>query len=138
MIKAKFTEMKLDTCLDYCIMKRDYADFKFFTEISVPDDEFNEFMQWLHKCEKAGLDFFFAVIERYEGHKLLYGFSEFTIVETPNMKWFDFSCQNNDVLYDRFTLWAEESSYLLMPASLNVFLRILSTPNLQKVENEEI
>lgn len=128
MIEVQLNEKEFDICMNYCISHRENGSFKYLYEISVPDNEFGKFLEWLNKCEKAELTFLFLILDRYKGHKLLYGFSNFEVQETPNMKCFDFSLQNNDVLYDRFKLWSEESVSCIMPISLNLYFKILNAP----------
>ncbi len=133
MVEVHFNEKEFDFCMDYCKQHKDYGSFKYLYEISVPNEEFGEFLAWLNKCEKAELTFVFMILERYKGYKLLYGFSNFEIQETPNMKCFDFYLQNNDVMYDRFKLWSEECVSYIMPVSLNLYFNI-TNPSTEKTD----
>ena len=54
------------------------------------------------------------LIERYENHKLFYGISDFGIKEVKNSRSFCFDFENEDVLYNNFYKWNEESSVCII------------------------
>jgi len=125
MIKVKMTERDFADLMSYYEENKKYGSIKYFWEISVPDSEYEQFERWLRGCSRLEFTFAFAVIERYEGHKLLYGFTNFEVIENDNIKCFDFKFDNFDILYDKFTLWKDESSYFIMPLSLKVFFETM-------------
>ena len=102
---------------------------KYFWEISVPDDAYDNFINWLDKCENAELTFAFAVIKCYDGHRLLYGFSNFEVLEDVWIRCFDFEFRNDDILCDRFRAWRNESSYFILPFSLLGYFRVMDAVN---------
>lgn len=98
---------------------------KYFWEISVPDSAYERFLSWLEKCEDAYLTFAFVVIKRYEGHRILYGFSNFEILEDESIKCFDFKFENDDILSDKFRAWMYESICFLIPFSLLGYFKVI-------------
>lgn len=118
------TDEKLDSLMRFYNEERHYGKLKYMWEIIVPSlDEF-EFCYWLKQCEDLGLTFAFAVIERYKGYLLMYGFSDFEISKRKGIRCMQLNFENNDILYQQFIKWQEDSSYFILPISLKINLEL--------------
>lgn len=125
MVEVKLKHEDFERLLNYCIQHKNYGNMKYFWEISVPDCAYDRFTKWLDKCEAAELTFAFCVIKRYEGHRLLYGFSNFEVLEDEFVSCFDFEFRNDDILRKKFTEWKGESSYIILPFSLMGYFKVM-------------
>ncbi len=103
-------------------VQKENGKFKYMFEISVPDKEYDKFLVWLKCMESVGQRFSFWLIERYDNHKLIYGFADFCISEDLKVDYFNFSFENNDILYNTFHLWNEKSSVCIMPDEMVEYL----------------
>lgn len=127
MLKVIMTEDKLDRLMEFYLNEIHYGRMKYLWEIAVPDKEEISFCCWLDKCEALGLSFSFAVIDRYKDYKLMYGFSDFEIPERKGIKCLQISFDNDDILYQHFMKWREESEYFMLPVLVRLNLEINST-----------
>ena len=125
MVEVKLEEKDFEELLSYCLNRKNHGNMKYFWEISVPDYAYDRFIKWIEKCEDAELTFVFAVIRCYEGHRLLYGFSNFEILDDMEIRCFDFELRNDDILCDKFRNWKYESEHIIMPFSLLGYLKVM-------------
>lgn len=98
---------------------------KYFWEISIEDSGYDNFLGWLEKCEDASLTYAFIVIRRYQGHRLLYGFTNFEVIEDFAISCFDFKLENDDILRSKFIDWKGESECFLLPFSLMGYFKVM-------------
>ena len=136
MTESVLSEIDFKSCIEQCADYRTFGKFKYLCEISVPDNEFGAFLKWLNLCESCRLDFVFFIINRYDGFKTLYGFSNFEIQMTKNMKILDFDLENEDILYFRFCEWHKESSSVIMSVTfLNKFRQLNKGANIKRISD---
>ena len=119
-MRVKLEEKDFERLLSYCLHHKNSGRMKYFYEISIPDSEYKSFLDWLEKCEDASLTYIFTVIKRYEGHKLLYGFTNFEVVEDFTFNCFDFCFENDDILIKKFREWKYESEYGELDITINL------------------
>ena len=124
-MRVKLEEKDFERLLSYCLHHKNSGRMKYFYEISIPDSEYKSFLDWLEKCEDASLTYIFTVIKRYEGHKLLYGFTNFEVVEDFTFNCFDFCFESDDILIKKFREWKYESEYILLPFSLLGYFKVM-------------
>lgn len=118
------TEDKLDKLVAFYKEEKHFGRLKYFWEISVPAEEEIQFCYWLEKCERLGMTFAFAVIERSKDYFLMYGFSDFEISDRKGIKCMQLNFENNDILHIQFMKWQEESTYFALSLSLKISLEI--------------
>ena len=124
MVEAHLSEKFFNRYLEYYITYQKSGNIKYFWEISVPDDEFDEFLSFLNNVNLLGFTFGFQIINRYKNYKLLYGFSDFDISsQSKNMKLFDFFTKNNEALCGYICQWHAESKGYLISDSVLFYLK---------------
>ena len=119
MIEKPFSEKRFESYMRYYVANQKIGKLKYFWEISVPDNEFDELLSFLNCVDNIGFSFGFQVLNRYENYKLLYGFTNFDIIrKTKNMKLFSFNAQSNEALFECVYDWHKESSCYLISDSV--------------------
>ena len=73
-------EKIFESYMRYYITNHKNGNVKYFWEISIPDNEFDELLSFLNNVSTMGFSFGFQVLSRYENYKILYGFSNFDII----------------------------------------------------------
>ena len=126
-MEVKLEQKQYEQMMGYCLHNKNIGRLKYLWEISIEDVFYKDFLDWLDKCEEASLTYAFVVIKRYEGHRLLYGFTNFEIVEDFTFSCFDFKFENDDILRHRFMDWRTESDCYLLPFSLMGFFKVMDT-----------
>ena len=129
-MELKIMEVKLDgkqyeQLISYCLHNKNNGRLKYFWEISIKDVHYNSFLEWLGKCEDASLTYAFAVLKRYEGYRLLYGFTNFEVIDDFTIKCMDFKLENDNVLCSKFLEWKVESECFLLPFSLMGYFKVM-------------
>ena len=124
MLKVIMTDDKLDGLMKLYKEEKRYGKMKYLWEIAVPDKEEASFYCWLEKCEKLGFDFAFAILERYNDYQLMYGFSDFDIPERKGIKCLQLNFENDDIMYQQFIKWQEESACFLLPITMKFALEL--------------
>ena len=137
MVTVKMTEEKFHRLMSHCQEELHYGRLKYIWQISVSDDDYYELISWLERCENLGFTFAFAVIERYEGYKLLYGFSNFEISKRKALIPLELHFENSDIMYQQFMKWEEESTHFILPISLKLYLEIVKRLSPDEPEFEE-
>ena len=124
-MKVKINNEQYEQLMKYCIHHKNNGRLKYFWEISIKDADYNSFLEWLDKCEDASLTYAFAVLKRYEGYRLLYGFTNFEVVEDYTINCMDFKLENDEVLCNKFLDWKFESECFLLPFSLMGYFKVM-------------
>lgn len=137
MVEAILSDEQFDAFMDDYFLEKSFGKMKYFWEIVVPEKRMNEFLEWLKVCEYAHFKFLFADILRYKDYHLMYGFSNFEIPETLEVKAFDFSFVEKDALYNQFFQWREESVSFLMPVSYKITIDVLLESKKEKRKSPE-
>ncbi|MBR5826804.1 MAG: hypothetical protein IKY78_06940 [Clostridia bacterium] len=118
MKKIKADKVDFEALMAYCLVQRGNGKMRYMFELSLPIENSIEFFSWIKTIEEAGLEFSMWSIERYENHTLFYGFSDFCIKEFGGLKVFYFCFENEEVLYNNFCRWNEESSACIVSDSI--------------------
>ena len=117
-------EKIFESYMRYYITNHKNGNIKYFWEISIPDNEFDELLSFLNSVSTMGFSFGFQVLSRYENYKILYGFSNFDIIrKTKNMKFFNFTTQSNEALFECIYNWHKESSCYLLSETVLFYLK---------------
>ena len=114
MKKIRADKIDFEALIAYCMVQRSSGKMRYMFEISLPVEVSHEFFSWVKLVEEAGLEFSVWSVERYENHELFYGFSDFCIKEFEGLKVFYFCFENDDILYNNFCEWNEESSVCIV------------------------
>ena len=134
-MKVKLDEQQFERLLNYCLHHKNNGRMKYFYEISIEDSGYKRFLEWLNKCDDSCLSFAFAVIKRYKGYKLLYGFTNFEVSEYDTVSCFDFNFASDRILCDKFRNWKHESEYFLVSFPLMGYVRL--SDNFEFAESAE-
>ena len=124
-MEVKLEKENFERLLNYCLHHKNSGRMKYFWEVSIENEGYNDFLDWLEKCDDALLTYAFTVIKHHEGHKLLYGFTNFEITEDDTVSCFDFCFANDDILSHKFRQWYYESECILVPFSLLGFFKVM-------------
>ena len=124
-VEVKLDDKQYEQLINYCLHNKNNGRLKYFWEITIEDVNYNSFLEWLEKCEDASLTYAFVVLKRYKGHNLLYGFTNFEVIDDFTIKCMDFKLENDGVLCKKFLEWRLESECFLLPFSLMGFFKVM-------------
>lgn len=124
MIKEIMTDKKFSKLMSYYLEERHYGKLKYFWEIYVPAKEKNNFIAWLNECELLGLIYAFAVVELCEGCTFFYGFTNFEVPERKGIRCLQLNFSNDDILYQHFLKWTDESECFISATLLKADLKL--------------
>ncbi|GEM_PF-3335103 len=124
-MKVKMDKKNFERLLDYCLVNKNKGRMKYFYQISISDVFFNDFLQWLKKYDDVLLSFAFIVTRCHEGHKLIYGFTNFEVSEDLTYSILDFKFENDDILSDKFREWKNKSECMLVSIDILGCLELL-------------
>lgn len=125
MVEVELKDKEFDQLLNYCITNKNAGRYKYFWEIEVEDYAYKRFCAWLEKCEDAFLGYVFVAIRRREGLRVLYGFSNFEVLEDEAVTCYEFSFTSDEILKNRFRMWRKECEFFMLPFSLLGFFKVM-------------